>query len=122
MKLSNELQAQLNNLTVSGSIYLNEILKRELSQAHEAMFGDAVNIQCGTCVLRAAHRLNMKRKAKPVLQKVEKIEPLKVEVKAVNEYETWTRRQLLDYATEKGIVFTKNIRTVALIKKIKSHA
>jgi hypothetical protein len=115
MKASKELEKQLSNLSITGSMYLNAPLKNELSNLHKEVFGEVVNINCATCVLRAAHKLNTRLVAVPILQKVEKIEPLKVEVKAVNDFETWTRSQLLDYATDKGLVFPRNIKTKKLI-------
>jgi hypothetical protein len=115
MKASKELEKQLSNLSITGSMYLNAPLKNELSNLHKEVFGEVVNINCATCVLRAAHKLNTRLVAVPILQKVEKIEPLKVEVKTVNDFETWTRSQLLHYATEKGLVFPRNIKTKKLI-------
>jgi hypothetical protein len=55
MKASKDLQFQLNQLKISGTMHLNHILKEELNQIHQAEFGSAYQpAMCFMCVVSGA--------------------------------------------------------------------
>jgi hypothetical protein len=123
MKASKDLQFQLNQLKISGTMHLNHILKEELNQIHQAEFGVPINLQCASCVLSAAHKVNKLVLSPSPLQKVDKIQPRpKVEVKTVIDYSTWSRPQLFEKARELGLSPAKNIRTDRLIKLVENES
>ena len=95
MKISKELQSQLDRLSRTGSFAVSILLKKELKQ-HTIDIGCTVltNLDCGTCVRKAMHDVNAYQKrmeSKPVLQ-----------MKMVKSETEMTYKEMRKFAKDKG--------------------
>ena len=102
MKISNELRAQAERYSRSGSFNLNNILKNELGNWSKEHKNKPVNIQCGTCLRNSMRDLvaALANDTKPAIKKIPFQGIVQEAPKTIDEM---TYKELKAMAKERGI-------------------
>lgn len=114
LSLSPELLEKLEFFRKFGSANMSRPLKQELAIHYKELTGSTLNIDCGTCVIQAMHRVNAATKTKKAAKK-------KADTMITNtEFDGMNFMQLKSLANAKakelGIELAKDAKKDELIK------